>query len=732
MTPAQGEYEANRNLEISAAPNQHWVFSRWEGDFEGTDNPAIIEMDSDKDIAAIFIKRDYPLTIEINGEGSVDEEVIQPKTTEHPHGTTVKLTAIPETGWEFDNWQGDFEGSDPEIIITIDGSTEIIANFTRTLHPVTVDIVGEGRVLDEFDAVVTDTLIAEGSTFELTADPVENWIFSRWTGDIESTDNPLEITVAGPVSLTAEFLRTFRFNPISNPQEGGSVTPDADDFVIFTSFDVEAIPNSGWRFVNWEGDFTGSQNPFNITMNGNKTVTANFERLAYTVDTDQIVGQGTVEVDLITGTQTSDGYLFESVIELTAVPNIGWNFVRWDGDVESTDNPLTVTVEDDMVISAVFSFFDGGSGTVDDPFEVSTLDQINEMRNYLNSHFILMNNIDASATSGSNGGAGFVPIGNEVDPFTGSFDGNEFSIEGLMISRPGEWNVGMFGQIQGGLIRNLTLENVDITGDQRVGAVVGLNEGLILNVTVSGTVSGDSRVGGVTGRNDERIEDSESSADVTGSSVDVGGIAGLNTNYVLRSKSTGIISGGLGRTGGLIGTNTGIVEQSSATGNVSNGNLIGGLVGLNRDDGEIRESFSTGNVTGNEYVGGFAGRNHDGAPLIENSYALGSVTGDSAVGGFIGANSGGGVITKSYSTGSVSGMEDEGGFGGRNSGEVTDSYWDRESSGYTDGIGLGDASGVTGLDTADMTGSDAETNMPAFDWTNIWKTGTLYPQLHWE
>lgn len=60
VTPPDGEFEADRRLEIAANPNQHWIFSRWERDYSGTDNPAIITIDSDKDIAAIFIVRDYP------------------------------------------------------------------------------------------------------------------------------------------------------------------------------------------------------------------------------------------------------------------------------------------------------------------------------------------------------------------------------------------------------------------------------------------------------------------------------------------------------------------------------------------------------------------------------------------------------------------------------------------------------------------------------------------------
>lgn len=67
VTPAEGIYDRDRELEISATPNQHWLFDRWEGDYEGTDNPVVIKMDSDKQIAALFIKRDYNLNINVEG-----------------------------------------------------------------------------------------------------------------------------------------------------------------------------------------------------------------------------------------------------------------------------------------------------------------------------------------------------------------------------------------------------------------------------------------------------------------------------------------------------------------------------------------------------------------------------------------------------------------------------------------------------------------------------------------
>src|SRR5690625_8020061 len=91
-------------------------------------------MDSDKTITAQFIKREYPLTINVVGKGSVQEEVIQQKTTDYPHGTIVKLTAIPEEGWEFIQWEGDLQGDENPVQITINQSKEVTAVFEQVFE----------------------------------------------------------------------------------------------------------------------------------------------------------------------------------------------------------------------------------------------------------------------------------------------------------------------------------------------------------------------------------------------------------------------------------------------------------------------------------------------------------------------------------------------------------------------------------------------------------------------
>src|SRR5690625_6712052 len=79
-----------------------WLIDRWQGDHTGNSNPANITINSDTDVTAIFINREYSLSVNTDGEGSVRERVVPAKTTDYPHGTTVEVTANPSEGWEFE------------------------------------------------------------------------------------------------------------------------------------------------------------------------------------------------------------------------------------------------------------------------------------------------------------------------------------------------------------------------------------------------------------------------------------------------------------------------------------------------------------------------------------------------------------------------------------------------------------------------------------------------------
>jgi len=139
---------------------------------------------------------------------------------------------------------------------------------------------------------------------------------------------------------------------------------------------------------------------------------------------------------------------------------------------------------------------------------------------------------------------------------------------------------------------------------------------------------------------------------------------------------------------GLFGSNSGTIKNLGVVASyIKGGYYVGGLVGWNVDgSATISNSYATGNVSGASGVGGLAGGNIQSAKII-NSYATGNVSGENDVGGLVGWNvDGGATINNSFATGNVSGTGSSvGGLAGFNgSGIITNSYYDKETSGQSD------------------------------------------------
>jgi surface protein len=106
-SPWHSLYPTGQLVTLIPEPNdyQAWVFQKWEGDASGNANPLTLKMDSDKNVVAVFVKKDYPLVHNIYGKGTVLERVVEnPSGREYPHGQTVELTAVPDEGWVFETW----------------------------------------------------------------------------------------------------------------------------------------------------------------------------------------------------------------------------------------------------------------------------------------------------------------------------------------------------------------------------------------------------------------------------------------------------------------------------------------------------------------------------------------------------------------------------------------------------------------------------------------------------
>ena len=307
--------------------------------------------------------------------------------------------------------------------------------------------------------------------------------------------------------------------------------------------------------------------------------------------------------------------------------------------------------------------------------------------NFSGRTIVLTNNIDL-------GNRPWIPVGKDSrSDFRGTFDGGNNEIRQVFINSEAD-NQGFFGELgYGGVIKNLGLVNVNITGDSFVGGLIGSgSRGTIVNSFVSGSVVGSvSSVGGLVGSIDEiTIMDSYAEGSVVGNDY-AGGLVGYSRTVIIEnSHATGNVEsnrfvGGLaGGLGGMGGTAT--IINSYATGDVNGNSSIGGLVGFLDRVGTIINSYATGNVEGNSHsVGGLAGNN---CGTIINSYATGNVKGNDGVGGLVGVNSG--TIINSYITGNVEGNDGVGGLVGRNDGVIgNNSYYNKDKNDFDNGLGIG-------------------------------------------
>jgi uncharacterized repeat protein (TIGR02543 family) len=280
VTPASDEYEEGESVELTATANDDWVFTEWEGDQTGTDNPVSVTMNSDKEVTALFVKREYPLTISIDGEGTVSETVVQEKSTDYEAGTTVELTANPADGWTFVEWQGDLQGDVNPETITIEQATDVTAVFEQREYPLTINIEGEGTIAEEVVQGKT-TDYESGTNVELTANPADGWTFTGWEGDLTGSDNPATITMDVAKEVTAVFERGDYPLTINIEGEGAVaeevVQGKTTDYNEGTTVELTANPADGWVFAEWQGDLVGDVNPETITMDEAKEVTAVFE-----------------------------------------------------------------------------------------------------------------------------------------------------------------------------------------------------------------------------------------------------------------------------------------------------------------------------------------------------------------------------------------------------------------------------------------------------------------------
>lgn len=406
-----------------------------------------------------------------------------------------------------------------------------------------------------------------------------------------------------------------------------NIDSDADTFSVKVRTPYKWAPatNQSWIKVSPDSVTGSSYLDFIVTENAGSENRTGIIKLSNGIASDSIIINQSKGI--ITLTPSSINVIAEGdTVEIQVVTNFTWaasSSVPWisvSPDSVHGNGRVEIIVEENKPglartglvtisncrISASFTVNQKplkGKGTEAEPYLIGNYNNLKHVKDYLDAHFQLTNDIDASASRTENGSSGFAPIGGQTGYFTGKFDGNGYVISSLYIGN-GNYG-GLFSRIRYATIKNLGLVNCNIYGRIYSGGFAGyVYNSTIQNCFVSGNVSSDWLSGGIAGI--------------------------MYSATISNCYSTGAINCKYSNAAGITGSNDNTsIHNCYSTANISAREYAGGISSECRSD--IRNSYMSGTLSG-MYKGAIFALNTSGS--VTNCYHNMEVTlQDSATGG---------------------------------------------------------------------------------------------------
>ena len=293
----------------------------------------------------------------------------------------------------------------------------------------------------------------------------------------------------------------------------------------------------------------------------------------------------------------------------------------------------------DRFLKLPFATFTEGDGTIENPYLISDAGQLNAVRNEPWAHYKVVNDIDMKPFIDANG---WTPL----PAFTGTLDGQNFTIKNLKLTNISTQDLNLFGTIRNvAKIENLRIEDAEIianASNTRISFLAGMVEGtsLIKNVHVTGSITSTANLAA-------NVTIGTIAADMIGSGTGTrvedcsfDGVIEVPGNFTVGSYVGGIV--GSMRTTSTVNNCVSRGKISFNTG--ANNNGVGGIVGMMRSICFVTNCYSNMNITGTNYTGGIVGRFNEQSTTkgtIENCYATGRIiatgtTTNTFAGGIIG------------------------------------------------------------------------------------------------
>lgn len=381
-SPSLGTFPPGATVTLTPVPASNHVFTGWSGNVTGTNNPLVITMNSNTVIVAHFAVT--TLAISTAGQGTV---AVSPQKFAYDGGDLVTLTAIPGRWFGFQRW-ADGPTTNPRAI-TIGAINNYTAIFSPTTAVETITFNGRTRIAP----FGMPAIIVNGNFF---ADPTNSPVFEFGQANISIVtafpNGSIFYTLDGQppsfnstyysdsfvirrsailraIAYDAYFTNSWEADPLQIDIEplysvnalvsgGGtiSLTPSRAFYRSNDVVTITAAPLPGWEFLQWLGDFSGTNSTHTMPMSRDLCAEAVFGTTLATAT----AGVGSVLLN-----PSAPRYPYGTVVRLTAVPGAESYFGAWGNAVSGTNNHLYFTVtEPQQTISAVFGALPEGQSTL--------------------------------------------------------------------------------------------------------------------------------------------------------------------------------------------------------------------------------------------------------------------------------------------------------------------------------------------------------------------------------
>jgi hypothetical protein len=245
VSPVSQTTGFGQTIDLTANAASGYRFVSWSGDVSGVNANISVTMNSNKQVFANFVKQ-FTLTLSVNPSNTGN---VTPNTIVYDQGAQVTLVATAVSGYQFDRWSGDISGTGSSIVVTVNSSMNIVANFGKA--PLNV-----------------------GPTV---------WDIGTGTGDVISIP-PLNIGAGyGNLFVTLNTGDTLSFNFIVNPSQSSTWY-----WVIDPNGNIVLTGSGGNKVMSGQGTITALViGSYNVRFESSGILTSTIMTYSYTITYEQ-------------------------------------------------------------------------------------------------------------------------------------------------------------------------------------------------------------------------------------------------------------------------------------------------------------------------------------------------------------------------------------------------------------------------------------------------------------